>query len=399
MKIVATKAIKAMLPRYQAMRQLYGEFEGFIMPRTEGGWALLDGDNADAVKEFNEKVQTTYDKRDKEKLAGKWTLEDEKKLMATSILTANCMCSKTLAGSPLYMKTAVNMRIFTQAELDANPFLRDIKIKDCKSGAATLSLQKLPAYELFWWDESESGLWGVDVPKVGFFEQPVMLPVLNKGNGEDDVVPVTPGEITTMECHIAEAAGDVLVLGCGMGYFPYMVSLKDDVSSVTIVDANEDVINIFNEHILPQVQNKDKVKVIHADPLDYLANLNDGEVNYCFAAMWVSCGELDTYLRVKKLGNQFKKTKMSYWMERSFAEHIATYATVTIKKAVAKAFQKDEEPPENGFSPEEKHIQAFVDRLLRKEVVDTPAKFDRILSSKYILDRLKDKKLDYTPFS
>ena len=70
---------------------------------------------------------------------------------------------------------------------------------------------------------------------------------------------ISPNEVFTMDQPIKKAKGKVLTLGCGMGYFAYMVSLKEDVESITIVELEQSVINLFEIYLLPQFENKDKI--------------------------------------------------------------------------------------------------------------------------------------------
>lgn len=61
---------------------------------------------------------------------------------------------------------------------------------------------------------------------------------------------VSPNEVFTMEKIIKNAKGKVLTLGCGMGYFAYMVSLKEDVESITIVESEQSVIDLFEKSLI-----------------------------------------------------------------------------------------------------------------------------------------------------
>ena len=63
---------------------------------------------------------------------------------------------------------------------------------------------------------------------------------------------ITPNEIETMKEAVDKASGNVLTFGLGLGYYAYMVSEKENVESVTIVDSNEDVIDLFKKYVLPQ---------------------------------------------------------------------------------------------------------------------------------------------------
>ena len=74
---------------------------------------------------------------------------------------------------------------------------------------------------------------------------------------------VTPNEVYTVQPAIDNAKGKVLTLGCGMGYFAYMASLKEEVESITIIELEQDVIDLFENSILPQFENKDKIYITH----------------------------------------------------------------------------------------------------------------------------------------
>ena len=55
----------------------------------------------------------------------------------------------------------------------------------------------------------------------------------------------------------------------------YMVSEKENVETVTVVDTNEDVIRLFKKYILPQFKNAHKIKIIAADAFEYAAKTYD----------------------------------------------------------------------------------------------------------------------------
>ena len=56
-----------------------------------------------------------------------------------------------------------------------------------------------------------------------------------------------PHETETSEDAVERAHGNVVTFGCGLGYFPYMVSEKENVSSVTIVEFDQKIIDFFKE--------------------------------------------------------------------------------------------------------------------------------------------------------
>ena len=69
---------------------------------------------------------------------------------------------------------------------------------------------------------------------------------------------IIPNEIETMKEAIETVKGNVLVYGLGLGYFPYMISLKNDVNKITIIE-KEDI--LFEEYKVINGTIKTKQKV------------------------------------------------------------------------------------------------------------------------------------------
>ena len=61
---------------------------------------------------------------------------------------------------------------------------------------------------------------------------------------------INPNEINTMDEDIKFMHGNILVLGLGLGYISYMLSLKDDINSITIIEKDKEIINLFNKYLL-----------------------------------------------------------------------------------------------------------------------------------------------------
>ena len=55
---------------------------------------------------------------------------------------------------------------------------------------------------------------------------------------------LNPNEIETMKPFINKGHGNVLVLGLGMGYVPFMMALKDDVRHITIIEKDKNIIGV-----------------------------------------------------------------------------------------------------------------------------------------------------------
>jgi spermidine synthase len=126
-----------------------------------------------------------------------------------------------------------------------------------------------------------------------------------------------PNETVTTLPAVEKARGKVVTFGLGLGYFTYMASLKDEVESVTVVELSPDVISLFEEHILPQFEKRDKIKIICADAFDFAENtMKQGDFDFVFADFWHDVGDgRELYLKMKEYENKFRDTEFTYWLE------------------------------------------------------------------------------------
>ena len=155
----------------------------------------------------------------------------------------------------------------------------------------------------------------IEVSKIGYFDEPFKyLAVMKK-----DVVWMStdPNEINTMRKDIELANGDVLAFGLGLGYFPIMCACKDDVKTVTVIEKDPIIIDIFKKHILPLFDFKDKIEVIQDNALNFVKKPIEHFFNYLFIDIWHNPEDgLPLYLRFyKELRN--KNIKVGYWLEKS----------------------------------------------------------------------------------
>ena len=76
-------------------------------------------------------------------------------------------------------------------------------------------------------------------------------------------------------------------LPCNLPLTRQEVAIKPDVESVTIVEQNQSVIDLFNQKILPQFGDaKAKVRIVKADAFEFILTVQNGEYDYCFADIW-----------------------------------------------------------------------------------------------------------------
>lgn len=202
-------------------------------------------------------------------------------------------------------------------EYDKNPYYKNIRIPAVKIGHSELKYEHYKPYEGFVCNDIIRTAEGRQIPQIGYFDTEFSFPAVL----ENDRIwmTITPNEIETMKEPVDQAFGNVLTFGLGLGYYAYMVSEKENVESVTVVEMNEDVIDLFNKYILPQFRNAHKIKLVRADAFEFAeTQMSKGKFDYAFTDLWhdVSDG-IEMYLRMKKYEQYCPGTIFSYWIEKS----------------------------------------------------------------------------------
>ena len=125
-----------------------------------------------------------------------------------------------------------------------------------------------------------------------------------------------PNEIITQRLPIKKTRGKVLTYGLGLGYYAVMCALKPEVSSVTVVERDENVISLFKDLILPRFDCGDKIAVVTADAFDYARNTAPKEsFDYIFADIWHDPTDgVELYKKFKSLEID-KHAQYDYWIE------------------------------------------------------------------------------------
>lgn len=198
-----------------------------------------------------------------------------------------------------------------------NEYYKNIKVIEDKIGNWEFKYLKYKPYEAFIYDDLIIENEHKEIPSVGYFDEEFeYLAVLENGN---EWMLITPNEINTMQPIIDDVSGEVVTFGLGLGYFAYMASLKENVNSVTVVERDKNVIELFNSYILPQFKYKDKIKIICEDAFDFASTMEGYDC--AFVDLWhdVSDG-VRLYLRMKQL--EKKNIKYYYWIEKSILSYL-----------------------------------------------------------------------------
>ena len=198
-----------------------------------------------------------------------------------------------------------------------NPYYQQISFPDAQSGNWSMTHLLYAPYELFVRDDLLCMEDGREIPQLGYFGEPFFYPAVLE-NGREWMT-ITPNEIATMQPAIDAAKGHVAVMGLGLGYYAFMVSQKETVSRVTVIEKDRDAIALFKKHILTQFPNREKVRVVCADAFEYAqTSLASRKADYAFVDLWhdVSDG-VPMYIRMKALERFAPETKFMYWIETS----------------------------------------------------------------------------------
>ncbi|MBQ3015753.1 MAG: hypothetical protein IJD79_03125 [Clostridia bacterium] len=225
-----------------------------------------------------------------------------------------------------------SVRILTAERYTSNPYYKNIKLPDVKRGSWEFKNESYKPYRAVICHDMIINEDFSEIAPLGFFEEEFHFPaVLEDGN---EWMTLTPVDLDTCDDAIAAAHGRVITFGLGLGYYAYMVSLKDNVESVTVVEKSEKVIELFREFILPQFSKPEKVRIICADAFEYAEHtMPDEHFDYAFVDTWRDASDgAPMYKRMKPLETLNPDTEFSYWIENFLISNIRAEKLVGIRE-------------------------------------------------------------------
>ena len=242
--------------------------------------------------------------------------------------------------------------------LDIKPYLENpyyrllLGLGESKLGRWKIGIETIKAYSLFVQDEvrsDPSDPLATYSPLAAFKEDYHMPAIYRDGR---IYMSLHPHEIATMKQPIEEAHGKVLTYGCGLGYFAFMASEKDDVESVTIVENDPAVISLFKSKLLPRFPHHEKIHIVQSDALKFASNGHAGEFDYLFVDIYFDSEDaLPLYLSLRKSERRAKKTV--YWIEKAILSYFRRHMAVFLLEQA------------NGYGAEQyRGYQNFSERLL-----------------------------------
>ncbi|MBQ8555429.1 MAG: hypothetical protein IJ438_06075 [Clostridia bacterium] len=197
----------------------------------------------------------------------------------------------------------------------ADAYMRTVKPSGKQSGRIDLAEETVQPMELFVEDDFLVDGDGRIFPQLGWFEEAFSFPAIR----EDGRVwmTVTPNEINTIQPAVRESRGKVLTYGLGLGYYAFHALLQQDVSSVTVVEKNPQVIDVFRQTLLPFFPRQGDLRIIEADAFEYAEKVMPGEgYDTVFTDLWHDVEDgLPLYRRMKAL--EAPGPKYLYWIEKT----------------------------------------------------------------------------------
>lgn len=269
------------------------------------------------IENYNEKILeiTSYILNTNERLITKYDVEQIKKCGVNSVRAVELLFQSffNLTDKTFVDEYVLKMfRVLDTKNFYKNLYYKNIKFDNIYTQNWCFEHKTYEPYELFVQDDFIYDN-GKVIPNLGFFETEFNYPVVSQ-NGRV-WMSVTPNEINTMRRPIKNACGNVLTFGLGLGYFAYMCSLKNDVKSVTIVETDKTVIDLFTKYILPQFENKKKIKIINQDAYKFLKTMDDNTFDYVFVDIYHDAGDgLKVYEKFKHNMKGFNKTVFEFWI-------------------------------------------------------------------------------------
>ena len=246
-----------------------------------------------------------------------------------------------------------SIRFPKASDYTENPYYKNIAPKETVTdGSWEIKWEYYPPFRAAIADDMIIKSNFAEIPPIGFFEEGFSFPaVLEDGN---EWMTLTPVDVDTCKNEIEKAHGRVVTFGLGLGYYTYMVSEKSEVESVTVVEKSENVIRLFEKHILPRFAHKEKVKIVNADAFEYAEKVMPKEnFDYAFVDTWRDASDgLPMYERMKPLESLSPKTEFNYWIE-----------SFIISRKRALKFEELWEIYESGDDNAPKSYSEFIERL------------------------------------
>ncbi len=197
-----------------------------------------------------------------------------------------------------------------------DPYYASVRFPEKAQGRWTFRTQVFAPYTVFPCGDTCALPDGREIQPLGYFTRAFPYPaVLQDGR---EWMTVTPNETETMRADIAAARGKIAVFGLGLGYYAYMAARKKDVSSVTVVERDPEIISLFRACLLPQFPCRDKIHIRQADAFDFLKETDMNGFDFCYFDIWHNIADgVPLYLEIRRAMAAYPRVPCRCWIEQS----------------------------------------------------------------------------------
>lgn len=269
--------------------------------------------------------------------------------------------------------------------LTYNPYYRDIKLDNVYSGTVRYEKSTIKKRTLMNMNFHQSmGKYLFHYHPIGYFETDIDLPVLKEGSK----VWMSPAvsEIESMREGIEKGHGKCLTMGLGIGVLPYLWLIKDEVENVTVVESNQDIIDLFEKYIRPQFRTAKKLEIIHGNAFGYYNEKFLNRFDYVYVDFWESTEDgLGFYTKLMEKKIDFPH--IDFWVEDSMLYDVkcivASYLyTVYAGKSIMDFI--------SSIDGDSKYLAKKVNRYFktRNDVIRTEDELLSIIHEKYVLRKI-----------
>ncbi len=242
---------------------------------------------------------------------------------------------------------------------------------------------------LFSEEKGKEGNPGFIIQPYGYFDRDFTYPSISEG--DRTWMSLCPHEIETMREAAQKLSGRVLVLGLGLGYIPYLLSLKKDVREIVIVDDDPRVIALFRKELLPRFPYSEKVRIVKEDAIDYLEKKHP-PFEGIFADLWHDQEDgFPLYYLLRQRLDGFKGP-VYYWIENTILLYVRMGLLILAEEELKTDGSNDEK-----YMEAETFSDAIVNSLhfaLKDKKVDSYDSFLDLVSDRSIREIIPNLEID-----
>ncbi len=126
---------------------------------------------------------------------------------------------------------------------------------------------------------------------------------------------LTPLEVESQELGYRCARGRMAIMGLGMGWIAANAALNPEVSEITVVERDPDVIRLFLESgardSIPEPA-RSKLSIVEADALKWYPDTGE-PIDFLYADIWLGIAEPGTLPQVRQMQQNVQAEQIYFW--------------------------------------------------------------------------------------